>query len=104
MQESFALPDDMAVALSQMLSKSSDCSAFVAMEMGDGYFFSAIVNGDLRWIETLGEIGKSEFMERSRVIPWGALTLSQQMMFGFAIAAWMKHLAQDHGLQSVITE
>jgi hypothetical protein len=43
-------------------------------------------------------------MERSRVIPWGALPLSQQMMFGFAIAAWMTNLAQDHGLQSVITE
>lgn len=104
MRSSFALPDAMAVALSQMLSKSSDCSAFVAMEMGDGYFFSAIVDGDLRWIETLDEIGKGEFMERSRVIPWSALPLSQQVMFGFALAAWMKNRSLDHGIGTVITE
>ena len=104
MQESFMLPDVIAVALSQMLSQSSDCCAFAAQETTSGFCFAAIVDGDLRWIATREEIGKLEFMERSRVIPWGALPLSQQMMFGFAIAAWMKHLARDHGLPCVITE
>ena len=104
MQESFTLPDVIAVALSQLLSESSDCCAFAAEETRSGFCFAAILDGELRWLATREEIGKLEFMERSRVIPWGALPLSQQMMFGFAIAAWMTNLAQDHGLQSVITE
>jgi hypothetical protein len=100
----FVLPDALIVALSQRLSKSTDCTAFVGLCDGDAYYFAGVIDGILRWQATEHEIDEDEFIERSRVIPWSVLPLSQQVMFGFAIAAWMQNQAKRHGIWSVVSD
>lgn len=102
MKPSFALPDPMAVGLSKLVAKSDECVGFVAMKPDDvnKVFYAGISDGNLRWYESENEdVDKDEFMERSWVIPWGALPLSQQVMMAFAVRAWMEGQAQSFHLK-----
>jgi hypothetical protein len=103
MKASFALPDAMAVGLSKLVAKSDGCMGFVAMKPEDNpkVFYAGLADGNLRWYESEDEeVDKDEFLERSWVIPWGALPLSQQVMMAFAVRAWMEGQAQAFHLKS----
>ena len=105
MKTGFSLPDAMAVGLSRLVAKSSGCTAFVAMksEEYDKVFYAGIADGSLRWYESAEEeMDKDSFLKRSWVIPWGALTLSQQTMMAFAVRAWMDGQAKSFNLKASI--
>lgn len=95
----------MAVGLSRLVAKSDGCTGFVAMknEPHSKVFYAGIADGSLRWYESEDEeVDKEQFMERSWVIPWGALPLSQQTMLAFAVWAWMSAQAESFLLKKPI--